>query len=65
MQMDPIAVRVSELPALTGLKRSTLYPKLMDGSIPSFKVGAARLVLREDVERWLRGQRDASIGEAQ
>jgi excisionase family DNA binding protein len=49
-------VRVQQACELTGLPRSTLYPKISSGEIPSFKIGAARLIRFEDLRAWLDRQ---------
>jgi excisionase family DNA binding protein len=54
--LTPLAVRVQQACELTGLPRSTLYPKITSGELRSFKIGGARLILYEDLRAWLDRQ---------
>ena len=52
---ERLAVSVRDAAAMIGLGRDVTYRLILGGDIPSFKVGARRLVpvasLRQDVER--------------
>ena len=41
---------------LLSIDRSTLYDLLMDGTIPSIKIGRARRIPLKDLERWVADQ---------
>jgi excisionase family DNA binding protein len=62
----PIAVRVPEAAKMLGVSRSVLYELIRANAIPSFTVGAARLLpvdgLRQWVERQAAEAREASDG---
>lgn len=51
---DPLAFSVADLPAVTGLGRSSIAKIIASGALPARKVGARTLILREDVEAFLR-----------
>ena len=59
MTDDKLAVSVDDAAALIGLGRDVTYRLVMSGEVPSFKVGARRLIpvagLREYVERQTAG----------
>jgi excisionase family DNA binding protein len=46
---------IDELPNVTGLGRTRLYELINSGELPARKAGRRTLVLREDVEAFLRG----------
>ena len=46
---------VDELPAVTGLGKTRLYELMNSGAITARKAGRRTLILREDVEAFLRG----------
>lgn len=56
MQTDPnkIAYRIDEAVNATGLGRTFLYERIASGDLKSIKVGARRLILREDLLEFLR-----------
>ena len=56
MQTDPhkIAYRIDEDVNATGLGRTFLYERIASGDLKSIKVGARRLILREDLLEFLR-----------
>ena len=43
---------VNEFAALTGLCRQSVYNELNSGRLPSFKLGARRLIPREAIQKW-------------
>jgi len=47
-----IAVDAGTAAEMVGLSRAALYPFLMCGDVPSFKVGRRRLVLVDGLRRW-------------
>lgn len=51
--LKPAALSVLEAAAYTGLSRSTLYRLMMAGVLPSFKLGARRLIRLSDLDRLL------------
>lgn len=60
---ERIAVDVETAAWLVGLSRGTLYPLLMCGEVPSFKVGRRRLVWVAGLRAWAAEQvpgRDAA-----
>lgn len=52
---DRIALRVSDAVAASGLSRSTLYVLMAQGELRAVKAGGRRLILRSDLEAYLRG----------
>lgn len=56
MQQEPnkIAYRVNEAAKASGLGRTFLYERMASGELKSIKVGARRLILREDLMEFLR-----------
>lgn len=58
MPKDPnppqLAFSVADLPAVIALGRSSIQSILNSGALPSRKVGHRVIVLREDVETFLR-----------
>jgi excisionase family DNA binding protein len=54
------ALTFEEARARLNVGRSTLF-RLIDGdAIPSFKLGRSRRFLAEDIDRFLRAQRDSN-----
>ncbi len=51
-----IGYRVDEAVIVSGLSRATLYEQMTLGALKSRKVAGRRLILREDLEAFLRGQ---------
>jgi excisionase family DNA binding protein len=51
--MEKRGFRVTEAAAYTGRPRTAIYEALRSGELRSYKVGGARLLLREDLDRWL------------
>jgi len=46
---------VDDLPHLTGFSRSTCYNLVADGRLPAKRLGKRIIVLRNDLEQFLRG----------
>jgi hypothetical protein len=46
---------IDRLPAITGLGRTRLYDAIKDGDLVARKFGHRTIVLREDLEAFLRG----------
>jgi excisionase family DNA binding protein len=59
METQPLALRVNAAAAAIGVGKSTLYLAMEDGSLPFCKIGSMRVILREDLERFLRAHRVA------
>lgn len=51
-----IAVSVSEAASLIGVSRSSIYPRLLSGEVPSVVVGKRRLVPIAALREWLDSQ---------
>lgn len=56
---ERIAVDVETAAQMLGISRAALYPLVMSGDVPSFKVGRRRLVPVEPLRHWAAGQPDA------
>lgn len=54
-----IAVDVDTAAEMLGISRGALYPLVMAGDVPSFKIGRRRLVPVEALRSWAAGQVDA------
>ncbi len=54
-----IAVDVETAAEMLGVSRGALYPLVMAGDVPSFKIGRRRLVLVEALRSWAASQADA------
>jgi excisionase family DNA binding protein len=57
---DSIALRPARAAAALGISRSQLYALIRCGQIRTFKLGAATLIARTDLETWVARQ----LGEA-
>ena len=56
--VQPITMTLPDvLAALPGMSERTLFRVLREGTLPSFKIGRARVVMRADLERWLEEQK--------
>ncbi len=58
MSDHPFAYRIPDIARLYGLSRSTVYRCIDDGHITPCKVRGRVLILREDLEAFLRGRRN-------
>ena len=57
---DPIAYRIPEAAKLSGTSRSTIYRLIAEKQITLCKVRGRALILREDLEAFMRGQREVA-----
>jgi hypothetical protein len=57
---DPISYTLPGASLATGVSVRQLARDVASGALVSFKRGRRRLVLRTDLERWLRGERGES-----
>ena len=53
---ERLLLTLAEVIQLTGYGRTFLMQKLLDGSIPSLKVGKTRRVPRAGLEKWIEEQ---------
>ena len=53
---ERLAYRVPEVVALSGLSRSTIFELIGSGALPSRLISGCRLVLRDDLVRFLEGK---------
>lgn len=60
MQEPPIALRVNDAVRLSSLSRSSIYRLLEAKELPSARVNGRRLILREDLEAYLRARREVA-----
>lgn len=60
MPTEPIAYRIPEAAKLSGTSRSTIYRLIEDKQITPCRVRGRVLILREDLEAFMRGQRGAA-----
>lgn len=56
MEPQKRGYRVPDAVEYTGFPRSAIYLAIQEGSLRSYKVGRARLMLREDLDTWLESQ---------
>lgn len=60
---DTLALRIDESCTASRLSRGTLYKAIASGDLPIVKVGSRTLIMRTDLEHWLRSlriQKDAA-----
>lgn len=50
-----LAYRIDEAVKASGLGRSFLYERMSSGDLPSVKVGRRRLIMHDDLMRFLKG----------
>ncbi|MCA1934772.1 MAG: helix-turn-helix domain-containing protein [Asticcacaulis sp.] len=50
-----LAYRVNEAVKASGLGRSFLYERMSSGDLPSVKIGGRRLIMHDDLMRFLKG----------
>ncbi len=60
-EANKIAYRIDEAVKATGLGRTFLYERIADGTLKSIKVGGRRLIMREDLMRFLFQNVEAPI----
>ncbi|MDC7693861.1 helix-turn-helix domain-containing protein [Asticcacaulis sp. DXS10W] len=54
-ESEKLAYRIDEAVKASGLGRSFLYERMADGSLKSVKIGGRRLIMRDDLLRFLCG----------
>ena len=54
-----LAYRIDEATSVSGLGRTSIYDAIKSGSLKSVYVAGRRLILRDDLEAFLRAGRDA------
>ncbi len=54
---DRLALKVGEAAQATAISRASLYKAMQAGELPFAKVGASRLILRDDLEAFLARHR--------
>jgi excisionase family DNA binding protein len=59
-ELEPLAVGVGKATKICDLGRSTLYNAMKAGELGYVKVGARRLVLLDELRRWLSRQRQGA-----
>lgn len=57
---EKLAFRMKEAAHAAGLSKSTLYDEITAGRLKSVKVAGRRLILREDLEAFLRAPKQAA-----
>lgn len=57
--MQKLSYSINEVPALTGLGRTSLYSYIKLGKLKSRKVGKRRIILKEDLENFLKNLEEA------
>ncbi len=53
ISQDKLAFRIDEAVKASGLGRTFLYERIASGDLPSIKVGARRLILRQELMNFL------------
>ena len=54
-ELPKLAYSVAEIVESTSLSRSTVYKGIRLGSLRSIRIGARRVILPDDLQRWLEG----------
>lgn len=62
---ERLAYSPAESARLIGASRSTLYPLITSGEIPSFKIGRRRLVTRQSLVEFLQRSQEANVAAQQ
>ncbi len=60
LSLAKLAFQINEAVSATGLGRSTIYDLIKEGKLCAVKAAGRRLILREDLEAYLRSCRDAA-----
>lgn len=58
-RQEKLAFRISEAVAASGLGRSTIFDLIKVGKLKALKAAGRRLIMREDLEAYLRSCRDS------
>ena len=64
MEDNRLAVTVDEASTMLGISRAALYPLVLSGEVPSFKVGARRLIPTKGLREWVERSTTGKGGEA-
>lgn len=57
---QPLAYRVNEAAKVSGTSRNTIYRCIAAGQLPCARIRGRTLILREDLEAFIRGQREVA-----
>lgn len=60
MDTQPLAYRVNDAAKVSGTSRNTIYRLVAAGQLPVARVRGRTLILREDLEAFMRGQREVA-----
>jgi excisionase family DNA binding protein len=55
-ELPKLAYSVMEIVESTSLSRASVYKAIRVGDLRSVRIGARRIILHEDLQRWLEGQ---------
>jgi excisionase family DNA binding protein len=58
---EKLLLRVGEVSQALGLSRGAVYALILDGSIPSVKIGRSRRVAKADLEAWVQEKRSRAV----
>ena len=58
--LQPIAFKLPDAAAYSGLSRTCLYNRIRSGEIQSFRVGGRRMIFRSAIDVFLARQADAA-----
>ena len=61
--LEPITLRTKQTAAVLGLSERTVKDLAAAGTLPSFKLGTARLFNRAELQRWADAQQAAALAE--
>lgn len=56
---EKLTYRIDEVVKVTGLGRTSIYELMTSGVLPSLKVGARRLIMKDDLVAFLESCRQA------
>jgi excisionase family DNA binding protein len=59
-EIEPIAIDIPEVCRRASLGRTLIYNEISNGRLPTLRVGRRRLVLLEDLKRFLAERRQAA-----
>ena len=57
--MQQLSYAIAEVPAITGLGRTKIYEYMNSGKLKSRKIGKRRIILKEDLEHFLKNLEEA------
>ncbi len=60
---DKLAYTIADAARALSIGRSTLYKFLQSGELASISLGARRLILAEDLERFVRARRQTDLNQ--